>query len=70
MTEGAIVENQPERVESFTQEIESLKLKASSAENEKLYGALLEQMKQADSCSSAYWPSWPGSPWPSWAGSR
>jgi len=35
MTEGAIVENQPERVESFTQEIESLKLKASSAENEK-----------------------------------
>jgi len=34
MTEGAIVENQPERVEAFTQEIESLKLKASSAENE------------------------------------
>lgn len=35
MTEGAIVENQPERVEAFTQEIESLKLKASSAESEK-----------------------------------
>lgn len=43
MTEGAIVENQPERVEAFTQEIESLKLKASSAESEHrllLLGAL------------------------------
>ena len=35
MTEGAIVENQPERVEAFTEEIESLKLKASSAESER-----------------------------------
>lgn len=37
MTEGAIVENQPERVEAFTSEIESLKLKASNADNEKRF---------------------------------